>query len=114
MKMSKRKESNSIIWIYSNKVHCLRQKALFERKNSCILPNIINRNIDRKRRKERTKEGKEGGREGGKGKGKGKEKERKETRLWALTRFTIIFPQTKEYDSEGHSTRSLNRNPVWK
>ena len=65
MKISKRKESNPIIWIIQTEVHCSLQKALFERKNSCILPNIINRNIDQKRRKEGRNEGRKGGRAGG-------------------------------------------------
>lgn len=61
----------------------------------------MNRNTDQKRRK--------GRREGGEGKERSKE-----TSVWALTRFTIIFPQTKEYDTEGRSRRSLNKTPVQK
>lgn len=52
------------------------RKVSLQRKNSCILPHIINRYV-----------------------GWG------EIYLWALTKSMVIFPQTKKYGSEGHSTR---------
>lgn len=56
------------------------RKASLERKNSYKLPHISNRCIDWGKKN-----------------------------LWALTRFTIIFPQIKEFGSDVHSIRLLNR-----
>lgn len=61
--------------------HGSLQKGSLERKNNCMLPDIINRYFDGETNKT----------------------------LRALTRFTMGFSQTKEYGSEGYSTRSLTR-----
>ena len=101
MKISNRKESNLISCIIQVKVHAFLQKALFERRNSCILPHIINILILTELLillliqiligKERRKEGEEGEEEEEEKEGKKKEKKKRKKQAFGLLQDLPLY-----------------------